>query len=251
MSDGLYGLDVVIGARTKQTSVIGDSGITDWDSHSAYSAGDRVRYWGNWYKATRDISSSIWGNDTPDKSDAWTVIPPNQVVGMFDIATQQRQMNGVKPVTLGIARAMLKYGQAVIAHAIVAADLTGLPGGTARKNCQAHLQWHEDTLSKQTGDLNSTIYASGDDLKKWVMQAFIEENAVEEGAAYLDDAWNKMWSEIADGLAKIPAQIAKAAAPIVNAAKYTYWIAIGTAVVVLGIVATGVGLGVKHRIAGR
>ncbi len=349
MSTCLHGLDVCIGARTKQTAVIGDSGIIDWNARSAYSSGDRICYWGSWYKATKDISSSLWGNDTPDKSDAWVqmsaaevariighggrhgghhggghgwgpypwgwdypevdidqlilefdspvtqvietaqpvvghggghggysrefvnpwsydaedntldykfdnAIMPRPLLGAYDIASSQKAMNTLKQVTVNVAQALLKGGQGAINYARTIADQRGLPGGTARDNVYWKLQWHQNTLKPLSATPNA-MYGAGDDLKKWVMQAFIEANAVEEGAAYMDQAWDNMWREIGAALAALPKEIAKkvqdAAAPITTAVKWTYWIAIGTAVAVLGIIATGAGYGIKQRLAGR
>jgi muconolactone delta-isomerase len=37
--------------------------------------------------------------------------------------------------------------------------------------------------------------------------AFREANSVEEGAKYIDQAWSKMWTEIAEEIKKLPAML--------------------------------------------
>lgn len=128
------------------------------------------------------------------------------MIGMYDIASAQHQMDTLKQPTVRAALALLKGGQTAINQAIATADAQGLPGPTERKNVQAHLQWHANALAKVANQPN-TIYASGDDLKKYVMAAFIDANAVEEGAAYLNAAWDQMWQEIAAAIAALPAEV--------------------------------------------
>lgn len=154
------------------------------------------------------------------------------VLGMFDIAARQKDMNSLKQMPVSIAQILLKNGQQVISRAILVANMMKLPGPTARKNCSDHLQWHADTLAKLASSPNM-LYASGDDLKKWVMQAFIEENAVEEGAAYLDQAWGQMWAEIGQKIAELPANVAAAVSEAAEgAATMSKWVIGGIVVVV-------------------
>jgi hypothetical protein len=80
------------------------------------------------------------------------------------------------------------------------------------ENVAAHLQWHADKLSMmQWGIPSDYVYDSGEDLKKWTMQAYIEANAAEEGAAYLEQSWNAMLAEIQQKLAAIPKAVRDAA----------------------------------------
>lgn len=177
-------------------------------------------------------------------------------IGMFDVGLEQRKMNTLTKVSLTVARSMVKYGLAVIGQAIASADASelnklatsgvfpglalitpsnALPGKTARTNCQAHLQWHQNKLASMSGPPDSTMYDSVDDLKKWCMQAFIEGNAVEEGAQYLSDAWDAMWIEIAEGLKRITVQILKLPGQAVEAVTgIPWWLVYGGGAVVVG-----------------
>lgn len=193
--------------------------------------------WGD-FEFDTDADDSV--DDVPGLEDAeW-----GEVLGAFDLLLEQRKMNELRTVTLTVARSMVKYGLAVINQAISTADHTstgvfssGLPGGTTRKNCQAHLQWHDNKLAQLTSAPNSTLYDSADDLKKWVMQAFIEANAVEEGAAAIISMWNDMWEEIAAAIAALPGDIAKKVKDVAWYATTGFWIGVG-AVGLLGIAAT-------------
>lgn len=137
----------------------------------------------------------------------------------FNIAQAQRNMNDLKPVTVEIARILLRSGWTTSKTAIELAEGNWrlgthplgqeLPGKTARENVLGHLQWHMNTLAsaEYANAKEFTIYKPGDDLKKWAMQAYIESNAVEEGRAALEAAWNEMWEEIRAELRKIPAAV--------------------------------------------
>lgn len=156
-----------------------------------------------------DGGFSYGSNDDYDYSFIGGGIFEDDVIGMFDIGNEQLKMNGLKPVTLSIARSLVTHGLDVITIAIAQADAQGLPGPTTRKNCQAHLQWHKNKLAGLSGPPDSTMYDSADDLKKWTMEALIEANAVEEGAQFIADAWSVMWAEISAGLQRVPAMILK------------------------------------------
>lgn len=213
------------------------------------------------------------------------VIGAEEVVGGINIQKWQRQMNVLKQVPVGVAQILLAKGQAAIQYAqgIAAAMdrmhawnpfVENMPGATKRAEVAGKLQWHADTLKKiaptaakayeqytsgdkkafkKAGMTLAAPYASGEDLKKWVMQAFVEANAVEEGAERLIDAWNRMWAEIGEALAALPAAIAKQAGDVAQNLvwylKWTYWIAIAGGVVALGFVAWGAAAGIKHRIS--
>lgn len=147
------------------------------------------------------------------------------VLGLFDMNIEQRRMNALKPVTVSIARVLLKHGQAAIDAARAFADLRGLPGKTARDKVWWNLKWFTDDLAKRSNA--NEVYASGDSLKGVVIQAFIEWNAVEEGVATLDAAWAEMWDEIATELAKLPQKVLDAAGKAVEDvawyAKVSFW----------------------------
>lgn len=137
----------------------------------------------------------------------------------FNIAQAQRNMNDLKPVTVEIARILLRSGWTTMKGAIELAEGNWrlgthplgqeLPGKTARENVLGHLQWHLNTLAspEYASAAPHTIYKPGDDLKKWTMQAYIEANAVDEGRAALEQAWNEMWEEIRAELRKIPVAV--------------------------------------------
>lgn len=167
------------------------------------------------------------------------VVGGDEAIGMFDILAEQRKMNDLKIVTPRVARALLQGGQQAIQGAIEQASMKlwrrgELPGKTARDNVFWKLKWHEAEIAKLT-DPNA-IYKSFADLKKWVMQGFIEANAVEEGSAV--PIWGAMWEEIKAALAAIPSAVVdglKAAAKKIEdigdtAAFYTkvsFWVALG------------------------
>ena len=149
-----------------------------------------------------------------------------------------------------------------------------LPGATRRAEVTGKLRWHKDQLAllapsalslaltggnpealKANMAKMSAIYASGADEKEWVLQAFIEANAVREGVTALSTMWDDMWTEIIEALKKLPVAVAKAAGNVVKEvqwyARAATWLIIGGGVLALGIIATGVGLGVSNRISGK
>lgn len=154
------------------------------------------------------------------------------VVGFFDLGKERHKMDALKPVTVGIARAIVVNAKEVITKAIAAADARGLPGPTQRKLVKDHLQWHQDKLVAEQDPM--AMYAPGNDLKEWALRAFEEANAVEEGAEWVDGAWSRMWDEITRELAKLPAKIregAKAAIGNVTGIPWWVWATGGTVVV--------------------
>lgn len=141
------------------------------------------------------------------------------VVGAFDIAAKQRQMNTLKQVTVSIARAMVKNAQRVVMDTLRNAEGSvfqrALPGITTLKKTQGHLQWHADMLAAFADP--TAMYPHADDLKKWTMQAFIDANAVEEGRGAQEQVWQDMWTEIGEELMKLPSTVARAVAAIPGA----------------------------------
>lgn len=166
------------------------------------------------------------------------------VLGTFDIQAQQRTMDELKAVNVEIANILLKTGFTQIAWAIDNAEkskswldkaLTGkLPRESARKNVLEKLQWHQNELLKYKDP--SALYPGGWDLKKFVLEAFQESNAVQEGAMQLQIAWGSMWAEINNALAKITASTRAA---LSNAANYV--LTAGTGIPLWGWVLLGIG----------
>jgi hypothetical protein len=142
------------------------------------------------------------------------------VVGAEDIAARQKQMNNLKPVTIGIAKILLKYGQQAIHKAIEGAKQpwyrADLPGETARQTALGKLQWHANAIAAAGTDQNAP-YASAADLKKWVMQSFIEQNAVEEGNAAAAQMWSLAWDDYKEMMAEVAVAIAALPKEIVQA----------------------------------
>lgn len=130
-------------------------------------------------------------------------------VGAYDIQSAQRQMNTLKDVTVAIARVMVKHGERVALETIALASGgtfdRSLPGITSLKKTLGHVQWHENNLIQYSDP--AQIYPNSADLKKWVMQSFVDANAVEEGRATQEAVWNAMWAEIGAELAKMPKKI--------------------------------------------
>ncbi len=159
-----------------------------------------------------EISDPDWGHPI------YIQAIEEDVLGAEDIAARQREMNQLRKVPVVVANVLLKYGMQAIQKAQQGARQPwykfDLPGDAKRNEVYWKLQWHLAELGKYAMVPNE-IYPSADDLKKWVMQAFIEENAVEEGAA--DPTWKKAWSDYAQMMAEVgrviatlPKEIAKA-----------------------------------------
>lgn len=126
----------------------------------------------------------------------------------IDIAAYQRQMNTLKQVPASVAQILLGSGTQAITQANALAALRKLPGQAARDNVMWKLRWHQEQLAPRVDLRPETIYAHGDDLKKWVLAAFVEANAAEEGATWVATAWGRMWNEIAAAIARLPVAIA-------------------------------------------
>jgi nitrate reductase NapE component len=121
-------------------------------------------------------------------------------------------MDALKQVTVSIAEPLLRGGQTAINNAINGAKQPwykpDLPGDNSRAIVKGKLDWHASTLAPLASTPNA-MYASGEDLKQWVLAAFREANAVEEGSAQLQKAWDQMWSDIADAAKALPKEVAK------------------------------------------
>jgi hypothetical protein len=227
--------------------------VLEWDNHNTYHPGEIVYCGQKHWRALRQVDPpalpTFMDGDVPGKSDAWREVSPAEVyagnvagdvLGMFDIGSAQLRMNALKPVTVGIAKSLVHGGQQVMAVANTTAAQHGLPGQTARDGVVGHLQWHANKLAGLKN--GQALYASGDDVKLYAMRAWIEANAVEEGAAYLDEAWTAMWAEIGAELAALPKEILQAARNLpgqifegaTGIPPWAFWL--GAAVIVGGLV---------------
>lgn len=124
---------------------------------------------------------------------------------MFDITERSRAFRELKQVPVSVARIMLANGQKAIDWARTQGVAKKLPNATPRDNCYWKLQWHVGMLGKNLDP--QSMYEHADDLKKWVMQAYVEANAVEEGSTYIEKLWFDMWAEIRAEIAKLPVAV--------------------------------------------
>lgn len=140
------------------------------------------------------------------------------LLGAYDLGLYTRQMNSLQQVTVAIARALQKGGQTVIDGALAAGKgglfSRELPGQGARQNVAGHLAWHAEHLRALPDP--TAPYDAAADLKKWVLQAYVEANAIEEGRAAQEQAWQDMWTEIGTELARTPHKALSAAAEAVS-----------------------------------
>jgi hypothetical protein len=187
------------------------------------------------------------------------------LVGAYDIDKFAKKMAELKAVPVSVAQALLQGGQAVIAwanqHAVHVDMIPGaavpvptvLPGQTGRDEVVSNLDRHAVAITKLTFTPN-TPYGDAHDLEKWVTQAFIEANAVDEGNAYIDQAWDQMWSDMESRLASLPKEaydVAKAIydkgkAAVETVAWYasvTFWIVAIAGLLVAGGLAYGLSRG--------
>ena len=166
--------------------------------------------WGGaypYYVDTVDCEYDQFGNCIP--------VTPLLVVGAYDFGAEQKKMDQLKVVPVSVAQALLQGGQAAIDGAILGAKKDDLPGVNSRNIVKGKLQWHAAALAPLAGTPNA-IYASGPDLKHWVMMAFRESNSVEAGAQYVGEAWSRMWREIAAAIKALPAEMRKQVGDVVK-----------------------------------
>lgn len=272
------GLDVIIGedlVRPQQPREtyegrqhMGPGGM-GWSAHGK-NFWNEANFWGDWWPYGREVDiEEVLGD----------------VIAGYDLGIWRKQMDSLKQVPVSVAQVLLKYGQQAIDYANQTAAIIDLaqaqipfteklPGATRRAEVTGKLRWHKDALAKLAPSAMelaltkgnpealkasmskmSATYASGADEKEWVLQAFIEANAVREGVTALTTMWNEMWAEIIEELKKLPAAVAKAAGDVVKEvqwyAKAATWLIIGGGVLALGLIATGVGVGVSNRISGK
>lgn len=174
----------------------------------------------NAYLVGCTVLGANWGAPALIEDPNWgvPVLVHGEIVGMFDMNTVTQQMNTLgNSNTVGVAQSLLSGALTVINQAIQEGTAQNLPGGTDRNNVLAHLQWHQNKLSTFGANVNA-MYDSFADLKKYASEAFIESNAVEEGANWINSAWDAMWTEIATRLAALPKQVRQAVESAANTA---------------------------------
>lgn len=146
------------------------------------------------------------------------------VVGAYDMAAEQRKMNTLKVVPASVARALANGGLRAIDSAIAVAKggffhtlKQPIPGDTAREKVRGDLQGHLNALNLFVDP--AAIYPGAKALKRAVMMAFVEFNAVEETRAYasqntisraVSEAWGEMWLAVTHAAAALPAALRKA-----------------------------------------
>jgi len=123
---------------------------------------------------------------------------------IINIETIVRKIQAVKPVTVAQAKDLAGMGMGAIQSAIRYA-----PGGSvavtpaqdaARKKVQGHIQWHLDNL-KNFPDPKAA-YPSSDDLKMYVISAYVEYNAATQNRVQERDIVYKSFSDMLDGMQK-------------------------------------------------
>ncbi len=128
-------------------------------------------------------------------------------IGGFDLAANTRTLNAIQPVHVAQARAMLASGQRAIAQAKdLAKGPPELPGATSRDKVAGKLDWHKNELAKAAA--SDAVYDPGADLRTWVLQAFIEYNAAEEGRGAATRNAQLLWDEMTTSLAALPYKVA-------------------------------------------
>lgn len=194
--------------------VIGLGVVTDFTNERMYLKGAVVKYLGGYWKANRTVDIPmfpfIMAGEVPGVSDAWdSIAAPTNIKGdatdSFDIAAETQKMNALKQVPVSVAQVLLRNGQDAINHAITVAKSKNLPNQNTLNVNFYKLQWHQTELAKYAAT-PFAIYPSADDLKKWVMEAFINANATDVGAEWVSNGLSKMWAEIRTAIAALPAQ---------------------------------------------
>ena len=149
-------------------------------------------------------------------------------------------LNKVRPVRFRDAMVISKLGRRAIDRAM-AIRPTGafIPKqDTARKNVSGHINWHEKKIGElwvarhvATGTPPADEeYPHGDDLKKWVVNAFVEYNAALDAKTYADEKLS-FWNEVKERVEEITREMEK---PFGIEIPMWMWI-VGGAIVVLTI----------------
>ena len=170
-------------------------------------------------------------------------------LGATDLNSATEKMNGVRVVSVAAARTMLETAQKIIDETIAAGKggwfSRSLPGETARKNVKGHLDWHAQRLSRLANPQDR--YDAAEDLKKWVLQADIESNAIEDGRASRSRAMMEMFTRLpetkyandfVDKVARVvgPEPTPLPEVPAEEAAPTSLWWKVGGATGVVGAV---------------
>jgi hypothetical protein len=192
----------------------------------------------------RELALKALLQDAVKKGAADSAKKPEDVLGAFDIQSQTRDFKNLKIVPVSAAQTMLAAGQDAINTAISNAKnkermFSGpLPRGSARENVMWKLRWHADNIAK-LGLGQNDLYPNADDLKKWVLEAFMEANAVDGEP----DQWTSVWAnKFSAMMVKIGQQIAAIPAAALAIAKESLAKAETTAKWTLGITLGVVGL---------
>lgn len=253
---------VVLGEEV--SSIIG-ANVRQWDNRQIYEPGEVVyydlRFWKARYRVEPPWMPALMSGDVPGKSDCWYEITYQQaynpvvgeddsvigeidrlfeVLGAFDVQLKRREMVGLRVVTISIAQALLGGGQRAIDLARQLAQKYSFPTDNVKDIDKAHwkLKWHEAEIAKQAATPQA-LYSHANDLKEWVIQAFIEANAAEEGAwthegMTVAQMWTDMWYVVQKELAKLPEAIRRgvsAGVYAVTGVPMWAWIVGGTAFV--------------------
>ena len=134
-------------------------------------------------------------------------------------------------------------------------DSEALYGATTRQLCAlvsraAHLDWHAAELAK-CGD-PSAPYPSGADLKKWVLQSWVDSNAAADGRAWQDQAvakaagdWVDMWADVGEAVVAAASSAAGTLAELPRralerATGVPMWVWLASGALALGLLAFGV-----------
>ena len=136
--------------------------------------------------------------------DALAATPTRTIaVGAFDIHVENRRLNDLKSVDVAQAGALLRGGQA----AIQLAREQSTPDRVNRiETVAAQLNAH----ARRVGELAKTpgaAYSAALDLKKWVLESFIEANVNEEGQARAGRIMFDMWSDVGEGTGNILSRV--------------------------------------------
>lgn len=132
-----------------------------------------------------------------------------QIVGGVDFAQLLKgPIFQLKVVSLAQAREMLAGGQEAIRQAKEIAKETwtkpALPGETSRDNVFWKLDWHDKKLAEMRQGSVNAVYPHGDDLKKWVLAAYSEWNAAEDGRGESERVAGKRLDDLGRRIAELP-----------------------------------------------
>jgi hypothetical protein len=224
--------------------------------HGGFRGG--MIYGGPWYEDDGlELLDTVDLDDEPTVDDVVNAVvarlkEQKEIVGAanyYDLQQAQQQMNSIKQVTIGIAQGLLGGGQRAIDRARELATKYNLPDsgrslGKDRESIYWKLKWHADELAKHRSEPSTSLYASGEDLKSWVIQAFIACNAAEQGQETNEEMttgqmWADMWIVVGKEAAKLPGElrhaISAAIETVTGIPTWVFWVTGGAIVVLLGV----------------